>query len=157
PDPVSQADFDAIVSLDQRMAAGCQAKYGDTLSLFSTEQAARDIDAIRVALGDAKLNYLGYSYGTLLGAVYAQLFPTRVRAMVLDGPIDPTADAVAAAQSQAQGFEHAFDEFATWCVQQRCRAGTNPRATVTGLIAAARTAPAKYADGRSATGGWILT
>jgi len=157
PDPVSQADFDAVVALDQRMAAGCQAKYGDALGLFSTEQAARDMDAIRAALGDTKLNYLGYSYGTLLGAVYAQLFPTRVRAMVLDGPIDPTAGAVAASQTQAQGFEHAFDEFAAWCVQQHCRAGTTPRATVTGLIAAARTKPARYADGRSATGGWILT
>jgi pimeloyl-ACP methyl ester carboxylesterase len=115
------------------------------------------MDAIRAALGDTKLNYLGYSYGTLLGAVYAQLFPTRVRAMVLDGPIDPTAGPVAASQTQAQGFEHAFDEFAAWCVQQRCRAGTNPRATVTGLIAAARTKPVRYADGRSATGGWILT
>jgi pimeloyl-ACP methyl ester carboxylesterase len=157
PDPVSQADFDAIVALDQRMAAGCQAKYGDTLRLFSTEQTARDMDAIRVAIGDARLSYLGYSYGTLLGAVYAQLFPNRVRAMVLDGAIDPTAGSVASSQSQAQGFEHAFDEFATWCVQQRCRAGADPRATVTGLIAAARTKPVKFDDGRSATGGWILT
>jgi pimeloyl-ACP methyl ester carboxylesterase len=157
PDPVSQADFDAVVALDRRMAAGCQAQYGDSLRLFSTEQTARDVDAIRAAIGDPKLSYLGYSYGTLLGAVYAQLFPTRVRAMVLDGAIDPTAGAVAASQSQVQGFEHAFDEFAAWCVQQHCRAGTNPRATVTGLIAAARTAPARYADGRSATGGWILT
>jgi pimeloyl-ACP methyl ester carboxylesterase len=157
PDPVSQADFDAVIALDKRMADGCRAKYGDTLALFSTEQAARDMDAVRAAVGDAKLSYLGYSYGTLLGAVYAQLFPTHVRAMVLDGAVDPTATPVASAQGQAQGFEHAFDEFAAWCQQKHCSAGPNPRATVTALIAAARTAPVRYSDGRSATGGWILT
>jgi pimeloyl-ACP methyl ester carboxylesterase len=157
PDPVSQADFDALVALDRRMADRCQAKYGDALRLFSTEQAARDMDAVRAAVGDPKLTYLGYSYGTLLGAVYAQLFPTHVRAMVLDGAIDPTATAVAGAQGQAQGFEHAFDEFAAWCRQHNCPAGRDPRATVTAQIAAARTAPVRYTDGRSATGGWILT
>jgi pimeloyl-ACP methyl ester carboxylesterase len=157
PDPVSQADFDAAVALDRRMADGCRAKYGDTLGLFSTEQAARDMDAVRAAVGDPKLSYLGYSYGSLLGAVYAQLFPTRVRAMVLDGAIDPTASAEASAEGQAQGFEHAFDEFAAWCARQSCPAGPDPRTTVAGLIAAARTAPVRYRDGRSATGGWILT
>jgi pimeloyl-ACP methyl ester carboxylesterase len=157
PDPVSQADFDALVALEKRMADGCQAKYGDTLRLFSTEQAARDMDAVRSAVGDAKLTYLGYSYGTLLGAVYAQLFPTHVRAMVLDGAVDPLATPVASAQGQAQGFEHAFDEFAVWCRQKACGAGQDARAALTARIAAARTAPVRYSDGRLATGGWILT
>jgi pimeloyl-ACP methyl ester carboxylesterase len=157
PDPASQAQFDAWVALNQQIAAGCKAKYGDTLRLYSTEQAARDIDAIRAAVGDAKLTYLGYSYGTLLGAVYAQLFPTHARAMVLDGAVDPTATMVAGSESQAQGMEHAFDQFANWCVQRRCPAGADPRATLTGLLATARSAPVANKDGRSATAGWILT
>jgi pimeloyl-ACP methyl ester carboxylesterase len=157
PDPVSQADFDATVALNQRMAQGCQAKYGDALRLFSTEQAARDMDAVRAAVGDQKITYLGYSYGSLLGATYAQLFPRNVRAMVLDGAIDPTASAVASVESQAQGFEHAYDEFATWCRQHSCPAGADARATLTSALSAARTRPARSADGRTATGGWILT
>ncbi|WP_425570813.1 alpha/beta hydrolase [Rugosimonospora acidiphila] len=157
PDPVSQADFDAEVALNQKMAQGCQAKYGDTLRLFSTEQAARDLDAVRAAVGDSKLTYLGYSYGSLLGATYAQLFPKNIRAMVLDGAIDPTASTVTAVEGQAQGFEHAYDEFAAWCKQNSCPAGADPRATLTGLLDTAKTQPAHNADGRDATGGWILT
>jgi pimeloyl-ACP methyl ester carboxylesterase len=156
PDPAGQAQFDAWVALNQQIADGCRSKYGDTLRLYSTEQAARDMDAIRAAVGDTKLTYLGFSYGTLLGAVYAQLFPTRVRAMALDGAVDPTASMVAGSESQAQGFEHAFDQFAAWCVQRQCAAGANPRATVAGLLAAARSAPVRHKDGRSATAGWIL-
>jgi pimeloyl-ACP methyl ester carboxylesterase len=157
PDPVSQADFDAAVALNQKMVQDCQAKYGDALRLFSTEQAARDMDAVRAAVGDSKITYLGYSYGTLLGATYAQLFPRNIRAMVLDGAIDPTADAVSSVESQAQGFEHAYDEFADWCREHSCPAGADPRATLTNALATAKTHPVRGADGRDATGGWILT
>jgi pimeloyl-ACP methyl ester carboxylesterase len=157
PDPVSQADFDATVALDRAMANQCAAKYGDTLRYFSTEQAARDMDAIRTAVGDPKLTYLGYSYGTLLGAVYAQLFPTHIRALVLDGAVDPTQDAVASSQSQAAGFEHAFDDFTTWCQQGGCPLAPDPRARVQAALAAARVSPVQGPDGRQATAGWIFT
>ncbi|HEY2673371.1 MAG TPA: alpha/beta hydrolase [Rugosimonospora sp.] len=157
PDPVSQADFDAEVALNRKMAQGCQTKYGDALRLFSTEQAARDMDAVRQAVGDPKITYLGYSYGSLLGATYAQLFPKNIRAMVLDGAIDPTANTVASVEGQAQGFEHAYDEFAAWCRERSCAAGADPRATLTTLLNTAKTSPARGSDGRTATGGWILT
>jgi pimeloyl-ACP methyl ester carboxylesterase len=159
PDPVSQADFDATVQYSKKMADGCGAKYGDSLKLFSTEQAARDIDAIRQTLGEDKLTYLGYSYGTLLGAVYAQLFPTKIRALVLDGAIDPTLDNVAAAESQAKGFEHAFDNFADWCKNNtpRCPIAPDARAAVTAAIASARTNPVPGTGGRKATAGWVYT
>ncbi len=158
PDPVSDSEFDAAVALQARMARGCGARYGDTLRLFSTVQTARDMDAIRVALGDAKLSYLGFSYGTLLGAVYAQLFPDRIRAMVLDGAIDPTQNSLDSAQSQVRGFERAFDNFATWCrtTPRMCPIGPDARATVNDLIRRARTAPVST-RGRAATAGWILT
>ena len=74
------------------------------LALFSTEQAAQDMDAIRTALGEEKLNYLGFSYGTLLGAVYAELFPTKIRAMVLDGAVDPTAGPDAGLRGPGHGL-----------------------------------------------------
>ena len=90
-------------------------KYGDELPLISTEHTARDLDALRASVGEAQLTYLGYSYGTLLGAVYAQLFPKNVRALVLDGAVDPTLSAQAAAEKQAGGFELAFKNFTAWC------------------------------------------
>jgi pimeloyl-ACP methyl ester carboxylesterase len=159
PDPVSQADFDALVATSKRMADSCGTKYGETLRLFSTEQAARDIDAIRQALGEDKLTYLGYSYGTLLGATYAQLFPTKVRALVLDGAVDPTLDTVASAEGQAKGFEHAFDNFADWCKNNtaKCPIAPDARAAVTAAIASARTNPVAGTGGRKATSGWVYT
>ena len=104
-----------VVALNKSAVRPCGTKYGNELPLFSTEQAARDMDAVRIAVGDQKLTYLGYSYGTLLGAVYAQLFPTNIRAMVLDGAIDPTQSSVARSEGQAAGFEHAFNDFSAWC------------------------------------------
>jgi pimeloyl-ACP methyl ester carboxylesterase len=159
PDPVSQPDFDAAVALSRRLAQACGDKYGDSLRLFSTEQTARDMDAIRIAVGDDKLTYLGYSYGTLLGAVYAQLFPTKVRALVLDGAVDPTQDSTAGAESQAKGFERAFDNFSTWCkaTPGQCSLGPDPKAVVTQLLQAGRTNPVKTGAGRAATAGWIFT
>ena len=71
------------------------------------------MDAIRAAVGDEKLTYLGYSYGTLLGAVYAQLFPTNIRALVLDGAVDPRRRGEDSSEGQAKGFERAFTNFAT--------------------------------------------
>ena len=158
PDPQSQADFDAYVALNKKMATGCQAKYGDTLRLFSTEQAARDVDAIRGAVGDKKLTYLGFSYGTLLGATYAQLFPKNIRAFVLDGAVDPTQPSIQSAEGQAQGFTRAFDQFATWCQANtaKCPIG-DAKAAVASALTKARTSPVTAADGRKVTAGWVLT
>ncbi|WP_279583251.1 alpha/beta fold hydrolase [Fodinicola feengrottensis] len=82
-DPVSQSEFDQQVTLSKRIGQLCQQAYPNTLGLFSTEQTARDLDAIRAGVGDSKITYLGFSYGTELGAVYAHLFPANIRAFVL--------------------------------------------------------------------------
>lgn len=158
PDPASQAEFDQLVALNEKIADGCADKYGDDLRLYSTRQAARDMDAIRAAVGDEKLTYLGYSYGTLLGATYAQLFPRNVRAMVLDGAVDPRQDAVAGSEGQAQGFERAFTNFANWCRQNAsdCPIAPDARAAVTEAMEKARVSPVRGDDGRDATPGWIL-
>jgi pimeloyl-ACP methyl ester carboxylesterase len=75
----------------------------------------RDLERLRIALGDERLSYVGYSYGTYLGAAYAQIHPDRVRAVVLDGPVDPSLSARETTLAQARGFEHALDDFLTDC------------------------------------------
>jgi pimeloyl-ACP methyl ester carboxylesterase len=158
PDPVSEEGFQGLVELNQRIADGCEAKYGDDLRLYSTVQTAKDMDAIRAAVGDEKLTYLGFSYGTLLGAVYAQLFPTNVRALVLDGAVDPQADPIESSAGQAMGFERALSNFVEWCQdnRSRCPIADNPRGAIAAEIERGRLAPVTGPDGRPATAGWVL-
>jgi pimeloyl-ACP methyl ester carboxylesterase len=158
PDPRDQVAFNGLVALNKRIADGCAGRYGDQLPLYSTEQAARDMDAVRNAVGDPKLSYLGYSYGTLLGATYAQLFPRNVRALVLDGAVDPRQDFISGSESQAKGFERAFDNFAGWCAKTpaKCPIAPDARGAMTEAIDKARVSPAKDAHGRAATSGWVL-
>lgn len=160
PDPTTQAQFDQQVAAARAVGAGCARKYGETLSRFATEQAARDMDAIRAAVGDEKLTYLGYSYGTLLGAVYAQLFPRNVRALVLDGAVDPVQDDLAGSEGQAAGFEKAFDNFAADCRSKgsACPLGADARAVVTATIGQLEARPLTERGGtrRTVTGGHVL-
>ncbi|HIG24488.1 MAG TPA: alpha/beta hydrolase [Acidimicrobiia bacterium] len=93
----------------------CQELSGELLLHVGTNNAARDIDEMRIALGVEQITYLGYSYGTRLGAVYAGLFPDRVRAMVLDGPLDPAEQLTKFSSVQGDGFESAWSRFAADC------------------------------------------
>jgi pimeloyl-ACP methyl ester carboxylesterase len=158
PDPVTQADFDSVVALNKKIDAGCGQKYGAQLANFSTKQAARDMDAIRAAVGDKKMTYLGFSYGTLLGATYAQLFPKNIRALVLDGAVDPKQDYVTGSEVQAKGFERAFTNFTAWCkaTPAKCPIAPDARGAVTDALAKAKNSPVKGDDGREATPGWIF-
>jgi pimeloyl-ACP methyl ester carboxylesterase len=157
PDPATQQSFNSVVALTQKIDAGCKAKYGNDLKLYGTVQAAKDIDAIRSAVGDDKLSYLGYSYATLLGATYAQLFPKNIRAMVLDGAIDPTLSSEAASESQAMGFERAYADFTDWCKNHtsRCAIAPDPKAKVNEALDNARSNPTQR-QGRKATAGWVF-
>ncbi|MFG2503429.1 alpha/beta hydrolase [Streptomyces sp. NPDC048441] len=96
-------------------AAACVKGSGGILRQVGTEDAARDMDVLRAALGDRKLTYLGWSYGTSLGTSYAELFPHRVRALVLDGAVDPSLGWRERAMSQAVGFRRAVDDYADYC------------------------------------------
>lgn len=95
--------------------AECIEMSGDLFHHVGTNNVARDMDSIREALGAEKINYLGYSYGTRIGAVYASLFPERVRAMVLDGPVSPEEHPSAFSPIQGLGFENAWNRFAADC------------------------------------------
>ncbi len=116
-DPHSQSEINAISAADKRFADGCEQRSAKLLPHVSTIEAARDMDILRALLGDAKLNYLGKSYGTMLGATYAGLFPSRVGRLVLDGAMDPSLSALDESRTQAEGFETAFQAFAKDCVQ----------------------------------------
>lgn len=110
----------------------CAQRVGpDVLANMGTRDAAKDMDVMRSAVGDQKMNYVGYSYGTELGTAYAEAFPQNVRSLVLDGAIDPNETTVDSAVKQAAGFQQAFDNFAKWCADQpqdraACPLGTDP-------------------------------
>jgi pimeloyl-ACP methyl ester carboxylesterase len=97
------------------------------LANLGTRDVVKDMDVLRSVLGDQKLSYLGYSYGTRIGSSYAEAFPQNVRALVLDGAVDPDEDVVDSLVGQGQGFGKAFGEFAKWCAaRQDCALGTDP-------------------------------
>src|ERR687894_3276528 len=143
PRPTTPEQVHEAFALQQEVADGCAEEYGDALGTFNTVDTARDMDLLRESLGDEQLTYLGYSYGTTLGSTYAELFPENIRAMVLDGAVDPDADPVSDAEGQAAGFEGAYDAFASGCRQFRagCPMGDDPRAFLEGLLADAETEP----------------
>ena len=115
--PVGQAQLATVVSEAKLFAHGCEQRSGALLPYVGTPNAARDMDVLRAALGDAKLTYLGKSYGTYLGTWYAQLFPSHVRALVLDGAVSPDESAFSMNRVQAQGFEVALRAFTADCVR----------------------------------------
>jgi len=103
----------------------------DVLAHVGTRDAVRDMDILRAALGDEKLSYLGQSYGTRLGAVYAETFPQNVRAMVLDGAVDPRLGTTERRLTQFAGFQRSFDEMAAFCATTPgCPLGTDPARAV---------------------------
>ena len=120
PSPDTPAERQALLDVNRDEVAKCQAKSGKLLPHLGTIDAAKDMDVLRTALGDPKLTYVGFSYGTLLGARYAQQFPSKVRALVLDGAVDPMLSPRETAVAQAVGFERALDAFFDDCVASRC-------------------------------------
>ena len=139
-------------------ARGCVQREGAYAGEVGTRNSARDLEAIRIALGEPSITYLGYSYGTVLGMAYAQMFPTAVRAMVLDGPPDYWTSDLDYAHTQAEGFMKALDAFLTWCTgSSSCalRAVGDPRELFQQLLdrANAGPIPTQYtANGQTRTG-----
>ncbi|MGW7050536.1 alpha/beta hydrolase [Streptomyces sp. NPDC054887] len=123
--PDDQRETGALVTSYKSFAAGCQQRSAALLPHVSTVETARDMDILRAVLGDRKLNYVGASYGTFLGATYAELFPARVGRLVLDGAMDPSLSARDMSRDQTAGFETAFRSFAADCVRRKdCPLGT---------------------------------
>ncbi len=153
PVPTTPGAQLALLRNDQDFAAECERGSGSILAHVGTADTARDLDRIRAAVGDAQLTFIGHSYGTLLGATYAQLFPTKVRAMVLDGAIDPALGTVRYATDQAKSFESELSSFFAWCAADTAcpwRAAGDPTNAVLDLIQRTRAHPLWLSGGGTA-------
>ena len=116
PSPVSNEQINQVVSATKAFVAGCVAHTSrSVLANVGTATTVQDLDRLRAALGQNRLDYFGLSYGTYIGELYAQRFPTRVGEMVLDGAIDPSLSTTTAEIEQAVGFETDLHDFFTWC------------------------------------------
>jgi pimeloyl-ACP methyl ester carboxylesterase len=126
-DPVLDASFSPrnareraeLVAAFRTLVDSCSRASGSVLPHVATVDTARDLDRLRAAMGDETLSFVGQSYGTYLGTLYASMFPDRVRTIVLDGAIDPGASGAAIALGQARGFERALDDFLEECAARR--------------------------------------
>jgi pimeloyl-ACP methyl ester carboxylesterase len=128
----TQEGVDHIEKENKEFVQRCEDKMGkEFLANSGTANVAKDLDAIRAGVGDEKLTYLGYSYGTRIGALYAEAYPDKVRAMILDGAVDPNADQIEEEIRQAAAFQKAFDNFAADCASSPdCPLGTDPAKAV---------------------------
>lgn len=116
--PDTKNEEQRLLNLAKGIGEGCLDRTPAITAHDSTVDAARDLDIIRASLGDAKLNFLGFSYGTYLGATYAGLFPDRVGRLVLDGALDPTLDAMQLSKGQSDGFQLALKRFMKDCLSR---------------------------------------
>lgn len=151
--------FERTRRLAKGFLAGCAAGTRQLLPYVGTANVARDMDVLRAAVGDETLTYLGISFGTYIGTVYANLFPQRVRALALDGAYDPHRYADAPYEydhGQYLAVDGALDRFLTWCARNQalCRfGGTDPAAAFDRLLAGLDTDPVRDAAGKVVANG----
>ncbi|MBB5783256.1 alpha/beta fold hydrolase [Nonomuraea jabiensis] len=117
PYPVmtSQADYDKWVAFNAKLHADCRKQTGPLYDHLDSANVARDMDAIRAALGEDKLTSYGVSYGTLAQQMYAEMYPNRIRAMVLDSNMDHSLNVKGFQVTEAATVQDSFDEFVAWC------------------------------------------
>ncbi|HEY4023844.1 MAG TPA: alpha/beta hydrolase [Pseudonocardiaceae bacterium] len=115
PVPSNPADYAALLAYNTKLDADCKANTGAIFDHVDTASVDRDMDAIRAALGVPKISYYGVSYGTLIGQEYAELFPDRIRAMVIDSNMDHSLSTTGFLLTEAATDEDSFDQFEAWC------------------------------------------
>ena len=118
--PDDPGEMQARIDEQIKFGQSCLSKSGALLEHISTMETVRDLDLLRGLVGDSKINYFGSSYGTKIGALYAELFPQRVGRMVLDGAVNINSKSKI---NQVDGFERALHHFAAWCADEGCRLG----------------------------------
>ncbi|WP_165959573.1 alpha/beta fold hydrolase [Nonomuraea longispora] len=136
----SQADFDKWKAFAKKLREDCRQRTGPLYDHVDSVSVARDVEAIRAALGEGKLNFYGISYGTLIGQMYAELFPGKIRTMALDSNMDHSLGVGAFLTTEAAAVEDAFDQFVGWCEQETACAlhGKDVRAVWERLLKKAR-------------------
>ena len=117
--PVDGLSMETLAESSKMLAMRCEEKLGNRLKFLGSVDVVRDMDLMRQVLGEAKLNFLGKSYGTYLGLVYTSMFPKNVGRFVLDGVVDPKLSANELNKAQAVGFEIALDAFLTDCITKK--------------------------------------
>ncbi|WP_424937326.1 MULTISPECIES: alpha/beta hydrolase [Bacteria] len=146
---------------NQRFADACERNSEGILPYITTVNSARDMDLLRGVLGDKKLNYLGYSYGTFLGATYAELLPDRAGRLVLDGAIDPSVSGADVGTTQALGFESALRAYMQSCLDDKgCPfSGTvdDGMRDIGALLASVDRMPLENGDGRTLGADTLMT
>lgn len=144
-----------------RWSAGCLDDQPALAAHMQTTQIVRDHEALRTALGEPQLNFFGYSYGTVIGARYAQLFPDRVGRFILDGAVDPRLDAMQISRDQSDGFQRAIQRFASRCAQtSSCQLGNTRQAVlakINKVLKDVAHTPLPAANGRSLVEAEALT
>ncbi|RST09627.1 alpha/beta hydrolase [Streptomyces sp. WAC05374] len=151
--PDTPAEEAAFMKDGADFGAGCAERSGKVIAHVTTSNTARDLDLVRHVLGDEKLHYMGFSYGTQLGGTYAHLFPRNVGRTVLDAVVDPTADSAGHARNQAIGFQRALNNYFA-STGEGAAAGN---ARVTALLKRLDREPLSTADGRTLTQSLALT
>ena len=142
--PADAADLKVIEDETAAFVEACNTRSGELLQFVGTDNIVRDMDLLREALGDDKLTYLGFSYGTFLGTMYANAYPDRVRALVLDAALDPTLDGVGFIEGQARGFEAELEAFLADCAADTTCAfhsGGDPGAAYNAIQASIEASP----------------
>jgi pimeloyl-ACP methyl ester carboxylesterase len=132
------ADRAALLEVSAEYVDDCSSRYGDLLPFVGTRDVAKDMDAVRAAMGDDQLSFLGFSYGTAIGQVYAELFPERLRSMVLDGVLELGPSGLESAAAQAVGFETALARYVEYCdAAEGCETAGNALGAVEQVLALA--------------------
>ena len=159
PNPDDEAEFALFISDARDYFAKCS-ENTEHLTNYSTLNSARDLEILRSALGDEQLNFLGKSYGTYLGTLYAELFPESVGRFVLDGAVDPNSNNREAVLGQAIGFESALNAFISNCLNSSSCALTgdlqSARNQVIDLLTNTAITPLESKSGREVTEGLVL-
>jgi pimeloyl-ACP methyl ester carboxylesterase len=153
PSPDNDEERQLAIDASQNFVDECKKKNEAILPYVSTNNTARDMDRIRAALGEEKISYFGFSYGSELGATWATMFPTTVRAAVLDGASDPQSDFVQGGLDQAKGFETELTKFLANCSSNpECSFYNNGKAeeAFDALMASLDTTPLQADKGRAA-------
>ena len=159
PVPDSPEESAQVQTLIEEYAANCEAESSELLPYLDTVSTAKDMDLIRQALGDDQITYLGFSYGTFLGATYLELFGEHTRAAVLDGAYSRSLTPLEMTQGQAAGFEHTLDAFLSWCQRETCdySGSDDPEAALFGLLDSIDARPLPTDDERDLTVGLAWT
>ena len=123
PQPLigSEREYAAMIGHNRRLAADCAKRTGPVFGHVDTASVVRDLDAVRAALGETQINFYGASYGTLMGAEYAEKYPQRLRALVLDSVMDHSAGLAGFLITETDAAQDSFTEFVKWCARdKRC-------------------------------------